>query len=620
MLLSLLLACRPQTDDASLKVVVVVVDGVRVEESISTQASELSGQTGREHFGRVFDELAPHGTLFTNARNMGTTITAPAHAILATGTRTSLGNMAVDEGVGLYRPDEPTMFEEVRAQLDWSAPDILVLANQSLIAPVSESTMPGYDGGGEWLHVVSSPGSDRPAPEDAQVFGTLTQRLDDGPRLVFANLKAVDRAGHYGEDVDSYLEAVTKADAGLADLWIQLQEHPDYADNTVLIVTSDHGRHREGDPSAAEYWRDHGTSVEGDRQVPILLLGPGIRAGVEDDTPVALEDLAPTVAGLFGAEMPFATGIPLNPALQDEQPVREGVLEAAGPLKTELRAEPRAVVTWDGEVVSSADAWSAGGVVYDDGIGCWREITIQEDKSPWVPRCRLDDGTELELPVDEVNAMWRPHLSGGLLTFVDNPDDIAQPGVDGEVGPIVVRLGDGAVLRDAEPELRYPTDAVGVATDDGLVTAFIASPYSNDSRGDRSVYIQHATWDDGVDEPIALDLSLVAPEGDWRVERPALFVDGETVSLLVVSMTNATRQLVRLDSTDGGDTWGDPQVVADSVEMVVHMPPRFTDDGQPEWIQAWSRCTADGCADIGAPVRGWADDGLVVYRDGWTVE
>ncbi|MCP4805849.1 MAG: sulfatase-like hydrolase/transferase [Proteobacteria bacterium] len=635
MLLALLLACRPPDTDKPLSVVIVVVDGVRVEEAIRTEESELSGLTGREHFERVFDEIAPQGTLFTNVRNMGTTITAPAHANLVTGTRTSLGNMAVDEGVGLYRPDEPTLFEELRDQLDWAESDALVLANQSLIEPVTSSTMPGYGDGAGWLHVVSSPGSDRPAPEDAQVFTTLGARLDsDAPRLVMANLKAVDRSGHYGDDVDSYLEAITKAQGHIADFWATVQAHPDYADNTVLIVTSDHGRHRDGDPSAAEYWRDHGTSVEGDRQIPVLLIGPGIEAGIEDDTAHALTDIAPTVAELFGAELGWATGLPMRAALTDEVasgPTRSGVLQAAGPLAVELTDDPgaRSVVTWDGEVVSDASAWAAEGVAYADGLGCWREVLIGTSASPWVPRCRLDDGTELPAPVAEVSSLWRPHVRAGVdgpeLSFIDNPDDIAQPGVDGEVGPIWLRLVDGAWVsgRDPEPALRYPTDLVTVDGPTGMVSAFIASPYSNDSRGDRSVYVQAASWGETFDvgPPVAVDISAVRPEsGDWRVERPALLVDGEDLSLLVVGMSNSSRMLIRIDSTDGGASWGDASVVAEDPDLVVHMPPRFAPE--PTWVVGddWAICDASGCTDTGGPVRGWADEGIVVRVDGvWTV-
>ena len=632
MLLTLLLACRPATK-AERNVIVVIVDGVRVDESISTEISELSGVTGREMWPQVFSELAPEGTLLTNVRNQGTTVTAPAHAAMFTGARIALGNMAVDEGVGLYRPERPTLGEEVRRQLELDPQGAVVMANQSLISPMTYSTMPGYgpDLGATWFHVVSSPDSDRPAPQDAQVFSTLEKQLDTiQPRLVVANLKAVDRTGHYGDTVDDYLVSIEKVDGPLVALWETLQADPAYSDNTVLIITSDHGRHREGDPGADEYWRNHGTSVEGDRQVPMLLVGPGIRAGVEDDTPYALTDLAPTVAALFNAEMPWAEGMAMNVALTDEAPIRTGIAEVAASRATVLAVEytddagARSVVTWNGEVVSSTEAWAAEGVavVESEGVvyGCWRELVQQDDASPWVPWCAMDDGSgrvSLGSPVEEVNPHWVPDLrvteSGLELSFIDNPDDIAQPGVDGEVGPIWLRWRDEAweTGRDGEPELRYPTDATTVTTSTGMVTAFVASTYSNNSRGTRRVYLQRARWGETfeVTAPAEVDLSAIAPvTGEWRVERPALRVDEDHVELLMIGMTEFDRVLLHVESTDGGETWSAADVLVSDDTIPLHLGPLWAGD-EPAWVSASGLCTRGGCEAVSGPVKDWAWDG-----------
>ena len=639
-----LLACRPASK-AERSVIVVIVDGVRVEESLSTEVSELSGVTGREMWPQVFSELAPEGTVLTNVRNQGTTVTAPAHATIFTGARVPLGNMAVDQGVGLYRPERPTLGEEARRQLELEAGEVVVLANQSLISPMTSSTMPGYgeELGATWLHVVSSPGSERPAPEDAQVFSTLDKQLETSePRLVVANLKAVDRTGHYGETVDDYLDSVEKVDGPLVSLWEKLQDDPSYSGNTVLVVTSDHGRHRDGDPGGEDYWRNHGTSVEGDRQVPMLLLGPGIEEGLEDDTPYALSDLAPTVAALMEIEMPWAEGMPMNAALVEDGPVRAGVMQvaAAGEQLLEVRyrdeAGARTEVVWNGAVVSDPEAWGAEGVrvVEADGVGyaCWRELIQEDERSPWVPRCAVD-GVPLEPPVDEVSAHWRPQLrvseTGLELSFIDNPDDIAQPGVDGEVGPIWLRLVDGAWEsgRDPEPALRYPTDASTVDVPGGMVTAFIASPYSNDSRGERRVYVQRSAWtEEGlvVDPPEQVDLSAVAPSsGLWRVERPALRAEGETVELLVVGMTDEDRVVLHVDSADGGLSWNAANIVVSDPSIPLHVGPLWADT-EPAWVSSAGLCTRTGCQ-AESDVKDWAWDGedfrWVALDDGrWTLD
>ncbi|HJN74268.1 MAG TPA: alkaline phosphatase family protein [Myxococcota bacterium] len=628
-----LLACRPASQ-AERSVIVIVVDGVRVEESLSEEVSELSGLAGRDHWPGIWSELAPHGTVLTNVRNQGTTITAPAHATMFTGARIPLGNMAVDEGVGLYRPERPTIVEEARRQLDLDADEVMVMANQSLISPMTWSMMPGYgeELGATWFHVVSSPGSERPAPEDSQVFSTLERQLEAGePRLVVANLKAVDRVGHYGDGVEDYLEAVEKVDGPLVSLWAHIQDDPSYAGNTVLIVTSDHGRHRLGDPGGDDYWRNHGTAVEGDRQIPVILLGAGVEAGIEDDTPYALSDLAPTVAALLEIDLPWAEGLPMNVALVEDVEGRSGVAQVAAAgdelVLVEYASDPgaRSAVTWNGELVSSDEAWAAEApaVVADEEVAyaCWRELIQDEEASPWVPRCAMRGPsglTDLEPPVDEVNAHWRPDMrlsDGGLaLSFVDNPDDIAQPGIDGEVGPVWFRLVAGAWEsgRDPDPALRYPTDAVTVEVSEGQLTAFIASTYSNDSRGDRRVYVQRSSWAEegfAVEAPEAVDLSAVAPtEGDWRVERPALRVDGETVELLVVGVTGDDRVVLRVQSPDGGVSWNAANIVVSDASLPLHLGPLWA-GVEPAWVSAAGLCTRLGCEDPGGPVKDWAWDG-----------
>ncbi len=47
----------------------------------------------------------------------------------------------------------------------------------------------------------------------------------------------------------------------------------------------------------------HGTPYSYDIHIPLILMGPGIRAGRYDAT-VALNDLAPTLVTLVGVEIP----------------------------------------------------------------------------------------------------------------------------------------------------------------------------------------------------------------------------------------------------------------------------------------------------------------------------
>ena len=58
----------------------------------------------------------------------------------------------------------------------------------------------------------------------------------------------------------------------------------------------------------------HGTANIDDQRVPVIIMGPGIRAGVYRDA-VTPADIAPTLASLVGITLPRAEGRPLYAAL-----------------------------------------------------------------------------------------------------------------------------------------------------------------------------------------------------------------------------------------------------------------------------------------------------------------
>ena len=95
---------------------------------------------------------------------------------------------------------------------------------------------------------------------------------------------------------------------------------PDPWSRRVLLS---HNRERSGDVDVLlePYWMSgeggttHGTPYSYDTHVPLILMGPGVRAGRYDGT-VVLNDLAPTLATLLGVETPSgASGRALAEAL-----------------------------------------------------------------------------------------------------------------------------------------------------------------------------------------------------------------------------------------------------------------------------------------------------------------
>ena len=66
-------------------------------------------------------------------------------------------------------------------------------------------------------------------------------------------------------------------------------------EDTLLVLTADHGGHE----------RSHGSDSAEDMTVPLILRGPGIRAGVTRSTGRrAILDIAPTITHLLGLATP----------------------------------------------------------------------------------------------------------------------------------------------------------------------------------------------------------------------------------------------------------------------------------------------------------------------------
>ncbi len=597
-LLSLTLACKRVAQP--LHVVVIVVDGARIDETVAEFDSDLTGAPARDSWPNVWDRLISQGTQVLPGYNMGTTITAPAHANLATGVRTPLANMSVDDGPKLYRPDRPTIGEELKRQ-DPDA-DTLLLANADLVWPLEWSLAPGYgeELAWDWFFVAEEPGSDQPAPEDHRALSGLERKLEGGsPRLTLANLKEVDRKGHYG-DPGQYEESIAALDDPLVELWdlVEGLEDSSMPQNTVFVITSDHGRHR---LASDEPWRNHGDDEAADREVPLILVGPGVAAGQVVDAPYGLDDVAPTIAALMGIELPWARGLVIEEALEVEHDfaVRSGTAGVAADgdwvvsATYDSDASARSEIGWSGGRLSSADVWAAEAPsvtsLGDSAVACWREISLAADYMPWTARCAELGVGELEAPEGKVSHFWRPRLrtvdDQAWAVYVNNPDDIAELGNDLDVGVRLARLDGGTwdVMVDPDPYVRYPTEPDVVPVGDGYLLAYAGSTAGAEGREQRRIYLQAGDWDVGHHPAEMLDLDEAAPAGEtWRFEMPRLRVEGELVELAVLGIGESERNIVTVTSEDGGATWGSPTVVATSSWLYTHQAPFWVGD-----VVAW---------------------------------
>lgn len=132
--------------------------------------------------------------------------------------------------------------------------------------------------------------------------------LDDLPekiRIMKTNRSRIhqklERLGAVKDAIHGYLACMSYADAMIGRVLDELAAGP-YADNTIVVLWSDHGYHHgeKGD------WGKH-TLWERTSNVPFIWAGPGIACGKTVDATVSLIDMYPTFVEMCGLSEPDHT-------------------------------------------------------------------------------------------------------------------------------------------------------------------------------------------------------------------------------------------------------------------------------------------------------------------------
>jgi len=114
------------------------------------------------------------------------------------------------------------------------------------------------------------------------------------PNVLFVHLADPDAAGHKnGWMTDEYGRGVLAADTAVARL-IGIAERAYDKDNFSLIVTADHGGHK----------NNHGSSDPRDVTIPWIAWGRGVKPGVLEPSAIRTMDTASTVLWLLGLTAP----------------------------------------------------------------------------------------------------------------------------------------------------------------------------------------------------------------------------------------------------------------------------------------------------------------------------
>ena len=141
-------------------------------------------------------------------------------------------------------------------------------------------------------------------PFDAPiVYAALESLRTSKPRVLYVMLGEGDEWAHSGR-YDLYLDATFRADRFIRRVWDTLQSMPEYANQTTLLVTTDHGR-----GATTSDWTDHGTKVPAAESTWIAALGPGVPPlGVRESITVTTSQLAATIAAAVGEN--YRTAVP----------------------------------------------------------------------------------------------------------------------------------------------------------------------------------------------------------------------------------------------------------------------------------------------------------------------
>lgn len=150
-----------------------------------------------------------------------------------------------------------------------------------------------------------------PDSEEATASEAIQYIQENKPRFCFIHLDHVDGAGHSkGHGSPEYYRSVEKADSLIGNI-IETLEVEQLLDNSLILLTADHGGVGTG----------HGGEALEEIQIPFILYGKGVKKGYNITGPVNTYDNAVTVAFAIGLDIPLHwIGQPVQEAFEGVSP------------------------------------------------------------------------------------------------------------------------------------------------------------------------------------------------------------------------------------------------------------------------------------------------------------
>lgn len=329
---------RAATAKKKRKVIVITFGG-------GARDQETFAPEGQINIPHMLGELIPQSSFFTQVTNNGILGHYVATASLATGVYETLNNFSA------VPPDHPTIFEYFRKDLGRPVSDAWVVAPSNGFNRIGESDSRSYGPGfgarvilpkhllsaastgskvdyGHLLHDnyetplyapeiaggefelqqlekilklsvddFTSHARTLSSPDELSVFIARRLMREESPSLLWITMHDIDVA-HSGA-FSLYVDAIRRTDRLCAELWKAVQDEPEYAGNTTLLILPDFGRDADQD-SGGNGFQHHRTGDPASRTTWMMAMGAGVRQGVVYDSPVQSIDLVPSIGGMLG--------------------------------------------------------------------------------------------------------------------------------------------------------------------------------------------------------------------------------------------------------------------------------------------------------------------------------
>jgi len=128
----------------------------------------------------------------------------------------------------------------------------------------------------------------------------LEKMSKDHLELVYIAYGETDDFAHDGE-YDAYLKSANTTDGMIKELWNFTQNDPFYKNETLFIITTDHGRGT--DP--LETWKGHGSDIKGAGSVWMVLFGRGVapKGEIKQQEQLYSDQIAPSILKALGLKI-----------------------------------------------------------------------------------------------------------------------------------------------------------------------------------------------------------------------------------------------------------------------------------------------------------------------------